>query len=268
MKGKSELFVICVLAGIVLIFLLTSEDETLVEPASIVGKKTAKVSADFRLPYNTAFQIVKRPFFTLSYNEQHEQANWVAYTLYPNNEDSTVIRKNRFKPDPLVTTLSASLQDYKGSGYDRGHLAPSKALSYSQEANDASFFMSNMSPQLPDFNRGIWKKIEAKVFEWSNKSDSLYVVTGPVLDKIIDTIGENEVSVPGAYYKTILRFNRSKLTGIAFMIENKKSAGGIESFLTAIDTVEKRTQIDFYFRLDTLRQQKVEGNMSLENFIN
>ena len=104
-------------------------------------------------------QIVNHLGYSLSYNEKNEQASWVAYELTADQVRGTVKRKDSFRSDPLIKTGSASLSDYKGSGYDRGHLAPAADMKWSTTAMSESFFMSNMSPQLPGFNRGIWKKL-------------------------------------------------------------------------------------------------------------
>jgi len=223
---------------------------------------------EFNLPNTTSHQVVERSFYTFSYNEKHEQPDWIAYTLYPIADSLRVKRKDAFRKDPLVTTGSATLKDYKKSGYDRGHLAPAKAMSYSKEAMSASFFMSNMSPQVPSFNRGIWKKLEAEIYKWSLKSDSLYVVTGPVFTQIIDTIGENNVSVPKYYYKTILKFKDDSINGIGFLLENKKSSKSYFDFVVSIDSIEKITGVDFYYQLDSLKQSKLEENINTTFFKN
>jgi endonuclease G len=90
-------------------------------------------------------------------------------------------RKDNFRSDPKVKTGSAALSDYKGSGYDRGHLAPAADFKWSATAMSESFYMSNMSPQVPGFNRGIWKNIESTVRNWAVENDEIYIVTGPVL---------------------------------------------------------------------------------------
>ena len=110
-------------------------------------------------------------------------------------------RSDNFRKDPHVSTESATLSDYKGSGYDRGHIIPAADMKWSPDAMSASFFMSNMSPQDPSFNRGIWKKLEEQVGKWALENSEIYIVTGPVLtDGPYQTIGVNKVAVPKYYY--------------------------------------------------------------------
>lgn len=221
----------------------------------------------FNLPSELGNQIIKRPFYTLSYNKTHEQADWVAYTMLPFPDSISVKRKDAFREDPLVEGGSATLDDYKKSGFDRGHLAPAKAMSFSKESMSESFFLSNMSPQVGiGFNRGIWRFLEAQVYKWSKESDSLYVVTGPVLDNPLGTIGENKVSIPRSYYKTILRFKGNEITGIGFLLKNEKSKESFFKFATSIDSIEKITGIDFYHEMDSILQSKVEANKKLSQF--
>ena len=126
-------------------------------------------------------QIVYRSGYSLSYNEDHEQANWVAYTLTAVHARGTVKRINDFRVDPEIKTGSASLSDYKGSGYDRGHLAAAADMKWSKKVLSESFYMSNMSPQNPSFNRGIWKRLENQMRQWALDEQKLHIVTGGVL---------------------------------------------------------------------------------------
>ena len=170
----------------------------------------------------------------------------------------------RQREDPFVKTASASPKDYKGSGYDMGHLAPAHAMGHNYNAMSESFYLSNISPQKASFNRGIWRALENKVEYWSSFRDSIYVVTGPILDKPIADIGENKVSVPRAFYKTLVGFKNGNASGIAFVLPNQKSNKSIYTYATSIDEVEKITQIDFYHNLDSLLQAKVEANKSIK----
>jgi len=203
---------------------------------------------DFFWPaYNTEEAVIERPYYTLRYNERHEQAMWVAYPLWADSlRQEKNERKDNFREDPRVKTGSASLADYKGSGYDRGHLAPAADFSYDEFALSQSFYMSNMSPQDPSFNRGIWKKLEDKVRDWAITNDQLYVVTGPVLDKSFKTIGSNEVSIPDYYYKIILDIQKPEIKAIAFLMKNEKSSAALESFTVPIDRIESLTGLDFF----------------------
>jgi len=142
--------------------------------------------------------------FDLAYNEAYEQAAWVVYVL-TRNEITTgnIPRTDEFRVDTVIRTGSSNPDDYRGSGYDRGHLAPAGDMKWDPLSMDESFLMSNISPQLPSFNRGIWRKLEARVREWALEKDSLFVVTGPVLHRIDTTIGPNEVGVPSHYFKVL-----------------------------------------------------------------
>ena len=245
-----------------------TNDKIIVNTSNQLTESNNNLKLPFNSPSTLGNQIIKRTFYTFSYNEKHEQPDWIAYTLYPIADSLRVKRKDHFRVDPLVTTGSATLKDYKRSGYDRGHLAPVKAMSYSKEAMSASFYMSNMSPQIPSFNRGIWKTLEAKIYELSLQSDSLYVVTGPVFKEIIDSIGVKKVSVPRYYYKTILRFQKDTIYGLGFLLENKKLSQSYFDFVVSIDSIEKLTGIDFYTRLDSLKQKKLESNTDFTMFRN
>ena len=124
-----------------------------------------------------------------------------------------------------------------------------------------------MSPKIPGFNRGIWKTLEEKVRYWAETNDSLYVVSGPILSRPIDMIGDNDVTVPRAFYKTIIGFKDKKTKGIAFIIPNQKSTKSIYSFAVSIDEVEVITGINFYYNLDSQIQNEVEANNGLKKII-
>jgi len=268
------LLIITILAA-VYYFYTTSQQKEPIEGdlpvIEIVEDETAEpivFTADFNLPFPLAeHQVLMRPFYTLSYSQEHEQADWVAYKMLPFPDSLSVKRKDAFRPDPLIEGGSATLEDYKKSGYDRGHLAPAKAMSFSKESMKESFFMSNMSPQVPMFNRGIWRFLEAQVYDWSKESDSLYVVTGPVLDNPLGSIGENEVSIPRSYFKTIVRFKDGNTTGIGFLLKNEKSSQPYFDFVTSIDSIEQVTGINFYAQFPDELQNRVEANKKVSAFV-
>ncbi len=194
--------------------------------------------------------LVLHTGFALVYNEEHEQPDWVAYELTRDEVYGIHDRADNFRADPSIKTGSAALADYRGSGYDRGHLIPAADLKWSIEALSDSFYMSNMSPQNPDFNRGIWSKLEAVVRNMAVDEGSVYVVTGPVLtDGPYPTIGKNEVSIPHQYYKVILDYVGPELKAIGFLLPNEGSQQPLTKFATSIDKVEMVTGLDFFPQL-------------------
>jgi endonuclease G len=207
--------------------------------------------------------ILRYTGFTISYNEDNEQAAWVAYILTKDavqggNEERT----ENFRPDRKISTGSATLKDYSGSGYDRGHMAPAADMKWSQSAMSESFLLSNMSPQEQGFNRGIWSRLEAKVRDWAVINDSLLVITGPVLKGINKYIGENRVGVPAYYYKVIADISAPSYKVIAFLLENKSSSGDLMNYAVSVDSLEKVTGYDFFPSLpDKEMAERMEKNI-------
>ncbi|HIA11421.1 MAG TPA: DNA/RNA non-specific endonuclease [Flavobacteriales bacterium] len=212
------------------------------------------------LPTSTTGQIIEHQYFTLSYSEKHEQAEWVAYELTKAEVAGVITRTNDFRPDPLVKTQSAQLSDYKESGYDRGHLAPAADMKMSHTAMSESFYLSNMSPQSASFNRGIWSKLEKQVRTWAVENESIYVVTGPVFADFLGEIGASGVSVPGYYYKVILDYTPPEVKAIALVLPNEKGAKTLSEYVVSIDFVESLTGIDFYPQLPDDEEQKLEAS--------
>jgi endonuclease G, mitochondrial len=208
--------------------------------------------------------VVKHHSYILEYSEQHEQAKWVVYRLCPALLNTTLKRADNFRPDSLVITGSADDKDYVKCGFDRGHLKPANDSKTSAKDMSESFYYSNMSPQDPSFNRGIWKSLEEQVHEFANKNKELWVVTGPILRKGLKQIGENQVSVPEYYYKVLLDNTPPGIKAIAFILPNSESDKPLESFACSVDAVEKLTNIDFFPRLDDKTENAIEAAKNIE----
>ena len=217
------------------------------------------------LPTHTG-KIIKHKNYILSYSEKYEQAQWVAYELAVKETSGLIKRDDNFRPDPFVKTGSAKLNDYKGSGYDRGHLAPAADMGFSVVAMSESFYMSNMSPQRPSFNRGIWKRLEAQVRNWAKAYDKIYVVTGAVLKPGLPIIGKNRIAVPEKYYKIIFREKTGQSDMIAFLLANKKSEAPLSSFVVSVDQIEKLTKLDFFPQLPDNIENKLESKRGIQNW--
>ncbi len=212
-------------------------------------------------------QLVHHEGYSLCYAEAYEQPYWVSYRLTSDNIRGAAERENDFRPDPDVTTGSAVPEDYRGSGYDRGHLAPAADFKHSPDRMSESFFMSNMSPQAPDFNRGIWETLESRVREWVRRDKMYYVVTGPVLKRGLPKIGKrNQVAVPEQYYKIILHLRSPDARAIAFLMRNEGSEKPLKSFAVSIDQVEKTTGLDFFPQLPDELEDQLESSVDTQGW--
>ena len=204
-------------------------------------------------------ELIKHTFYSLSYAEDHEQAEWVHYKITPLMLKGNVKRTNYFKIDRKVSTGSANTKDYLKSGYDRGHLAPAADMKLSKLSMSESFYMSNVSPQKHSFNAGAWLKLEKSIRAWAKISE-LYITTGGVLNsKYLKTIGNNNVSVPEKFYKIIYDPRNQKI--IAFLMANEKLDLPIEKYIVTVDEIESLTGIDFYHQLDDVLEEKLESTI-------
>jgi endonuclease G len=213
---------------------------------------------------NPRDKIITHTGYSLLYNEKHEQASWVAYDLTKEETNKLYERTNKFIIDPKVRKGSANDRDYEGSGYDRGHLAPASDMGWSSTTMAESFYYSNMSPQTPSFNRGIWKKLEELVRSWAIENNSVYVITGPVLTDDLETIGPNEVSIPNYYYKVILDYSEPNIKGIGFILPNTGSKEPLQTYAVSIDSVEKVTGINFFPLLEDDQEELIENTLCVK----
>ena len=214
----------------------------------------------------SAEEIIRRKNYTLSYNEDHEVANWVSYELGHDKLQNCVKRRNNFREDPAVSTGSATHEDYKNSGYDRGHLVPAGDMKHTREAMSDTFYYSNMSPQPPRFNQGIWSRLEHLMRSWGLKYKSILLVTGPVLKDNLPSIGvRNDISVPEEYFKVILRRQGKSWEGIAFIMNVDAASSDLRTYATSIDSVERKTGIDFFRNLSD-EIEEVENRFNVRNW--
>jgi len=224
------------------------------------------------LPTGGTGQLINYQGFSLSYDEDWEQAEWVAYILERKNlQQEWGDRPRDFKSDPRVKTGSATDLDYRGSGYDRGHLAPFADFAWNDAQARETFYLSNISPQARQFNQGVWRELEELTRDWANRFKRLYVVTGPVMtEDPKGTIGRNNrVAIPAAYYKVLLDLDDPEQKGIGFVIPNKISFDPLPEYVMSIDEVEQITGLDFYSQLmpkDQEAQLEAVGNADLWPF--
>ncbi|MCK0161601.1 DNA/RNA non-specific endonuclease [Allomuricauda sp. F6463D] len=225
------------------------------------GSSPDVVQSDF-LPLSTTGSIVEHEYYTLSYSEAHEQAEWVAYTLKKEHLTYDDRQRPYFIEDPKVKTKSADWRNYKGSGFDRGHLCPAGDRRFSEQAYNETFYTSNISPQDRYFNAGIWNRLEQKVRYWCKKYGDLIVVTGGILsEKGLLEIGEEDVDVPNSFYKIILRTSGEEVQLLAFLIPATESKQSLQNFLVSVDEIEGETGIDFFVNQTKKWQTDMESGV-------
>jgi endonuclease G, mitochondrial len=218
------------------------------------------------LPTSTTNQIVKHDYYTLSYNERYEQAEWVAYELKKSYVRNGNFGRPYFIEDTKVKTGSADWRNYRKSGYDKGHLCPAGDMEFASNAYNDTFFTSNISPQVHDFNDGVWNRLEQKVRYWATKYDGIYVVTGGVLQPNLKTIGQEKVLVPNYFYKILLDNSNGQYKMIAFLVPNAKSDRPLYDFVVSVDSIEKMTGIDFFPKLDDKIENSLEKNSDYKDW--
>lgn len=230
---------------------------SVVEDKESVTSNDNKYQLDNFLPSSSSHQVITHDYYTLSYNEDREQAEWVAYEL-KNIQQNQNFQRPFFIEDSKVSTGSADWRNYKNSGYDKGHLCAAADMKFSKEAFDDTFLTSNISPQKHDFNEGIWNTLEQKVRYWATKYDGIYVVTGGVLAGNLKTIGKEKVAVPNYFYKVLLDNSRGKFKMIGFLVPAVDSNRPLYDFVVPVNQIEELTGIDFYPKLDDSIEENLE----------
>ena len=217
-------------------------------------------------------EVVRHTGYTLSWNETYLVADWVAYELTAEELDTKeVSRSEDFRPDPSVKR-SSQLEDYKNSGYSRGHLAPAQDFKWSANAMSETFYLTNMVPQKQNYNGGIWLKAENATRDAARITGIVYVVTGPVLtDGPFETIGPNNVAIPKQCYKALLVIDENgEVHTIALSIPQegigKKEA--LSKFVMTVDELEELTGLDFFCELDDAIENVVEATYDIEYWPN
>lgn len=219
------------------------------------------------LPTSTTNQVIEHSTFYLSYSENHEQAEWVAYELKPEHISGGKHKRPHFIQDPKVSTESAHWNNYKNSGYTRGHLLPAGDRTFSKEAYDETFYTSNISPQLYEFNTGIWNSLEMKVRNFAKKNGKVYVVTGGILTDNLKTIGKEKVAVPDYFYKILLYDEGKQYKMLAYLIPHEEEVRkSLNDYTVTTDSIETLTGIDFFHFLEDKVEDDLESKIEINWF--
>lgn len=224
-----------------------------------------------RLPADTKQQILYREGYTVSYNPEYRIPNWVAWVLTREEAESDKVPRNdRFVPDPDVDEwATADNDDYRNSGFDRGHIAPAADMKWSHKAMRESFYFSNICPQNRKMNAGIWNTLERKSREWAVENGAVYIASGPVIRENLRRLGKNRVAIPAQFYKAICTLSDNKYRGIAFLLENRGYGNTpLHTVAISVDSLEAVTGIDFFPLLPDAQEEEMESTVDLKYWFN
>lgn len=202
----------------------------------------------------------------ISFNPGAHIPNWVAWELTAEETLGTEKRKSNFRPDPGVKGCP-SLEDYRNSGYQRGHMAPAADMKWSPEAMSESFYLTNMCPQSGALNGGAWGKLEDKCRLLASGQGPVYIIAGPVIDgRPLEYIGAGRVYVPSRFFKVILTPYSTPAMGIGFIFPNGRVEGGMQKCAVTIDEVEALTGHDFFSSLPDELEDRLESQADFDRW--
>lgn len=220
------------------------------------------------MPKGNERDVCHKTYYSISFSAEHKQASWAAYNLSGEHTAGRFERESTFRYDANVPGGSAKSTEYSKSGYDRGHLVPAADMAFDSIAMFESFLMSNISPQVPAFNRGIWKKLEELFRGWAVDYKQIFIVTGPVLKSNLPLkkIGNSKISIPDYFYKIAFDYNEKKPKMIGFLLKNEGSAKALFKFAVPVDSIEVVSGIDFFPLLPDSVEKKLEKQCSVSEW--
>lgn len=192
-----------------------------------------------------------------------------------NGWDTTEWGGDPFQEDQdIPEQYRTKLSDYRGSGYDRGHICPSADRLNSKDANEQTFYLSNMQPQVNGFNVGIWYTMENQLrntWDTSKYRDILYVCKGGTIDNSSQIAGytKSKLIVPKYFFAAILAVKDGQYKAIGLWFEHKENKDSkLSNYVVSIDELEKLTGIDFFCNLPDNIEDKVESATKAEMISN
>lgn len=233
--------------------------------------------------------------YALEWDNTKRHANWVAFTFDTTTSADNVKRTDAWSVDPkLPAEMQVQESDHKNDGFDTGHLCASEDRVYLKEANEQTFYYSNMSPQLNDFNGGFWGKLEARVQTWGRSTadgvyDKVYVTKGGTLNKLLKNFKGTTVNggtpttdangftihglaCPEYYYMAVLSQKDDVFHAIAFLVPHKEgmtrnpSSDELKEYVVSVDKLEEETGIDFFCNLPDVLENEVEAAYNLNDW--
>ena len=250
-----------------------------VQTAGATMSQTAKTVVMYEMPAplkDRPEQILKRKGYTVSYNSETKNPNWVAWHLTKSHTYGSFQRRQEmFSEDESVKAPRATNNDYFNSRYDRGHMCPAGDNKWDKEAMTQSFLFTNICPQNHGLNKYEWNDLEIQCRDWAREYGAVDIVCGPLYsskggrykvgssrEPQQKTIGRNKVWVPDAFFKVVLcRQGRPKAIGFVYRNEGVKQLKA--EAVRTVDEIEALTGIDFFPALDDDMENRIEASANL-----
>lgn len=272
-KTRTELkyVFLIILSAVALYVCLTDEDTGMEANASVTREiqdkeaaSTLSACADFgdAQAENPELHKIVYEGYEVLYNSAYKIPVWVKYELTSSETVGEYSRKGKnFRQDLSLKVPQADNDDYRNSGWSRGHMAPAGDFRWSDAAMSETFYFTNCCPQNQSLNAGQWSTLEQKVRDWAKRFGSVTVVTGPLVGENINgTIGHNEVLVPDAFFKAVLAGEQS----IAFVMYNCSVNENMQKCAMSVDSLEALSGLDFFAELEDSLENRIEASYTLK----
>ena len=206
--------------------------------------------------------------FVVNYDTTKLIPKWVAYELTAGEVAGDVPRARNYSMDLSYKGRQAMREDYSYSGWDKGHMAPAGDMKWSQTAMYESFYLTNVCPQNHDLNSRDWHILENHVRNWAAKYGCVWVVCGPfVRDNSFGTIGAQNVVVPDAFFKAILRKDEDGYKAIGFVFENSSTRQPMNNAIMSVNDIETLVGYDLFTNLNDQIEETVEAAANWNEWI-
>ena len=213
-------------------------------------------------------EIFYRIAYTVSFNSNTKNANWVAWSLMRNHTEGPFTRRK--VNAPYYEDID-SIQNPQRNGdwinasppYDHGHMCPAGDIKWDEAANRQSFFLSNICPQHEVLNQGDWENLEERCRGWANNFGEIFIVAGPIFEGTIKYLPESNIAIPNKFYKVIMCLN-PKPMAIGFVYDNDDTKHRLFEVAKSVDEIEKITGIDFFYLLEDETENQIEASYDLK----
>ena len=208
-------------------------------------------------------RILDRGDFVVGWSDRLQHPVWCAYHVLKDAKYTAGPRPNFIKDKSVRACPAASA--YERSGFDRGHMVPNYAMAtrYGEDMQKRTFLMTNISPQSPALNRGVWRQIEHRIADlWTARYGEIWVIVGCFSEAGGQTLSGNMVDVPDSFYQIVVAQEGLDIRALAVLFDQTVAWDAWPTrHLVTIDEIERRTGLDFFPDLPQFIQEPLEAEL-------